>query len=255
MRMMKMAAIDHLHETCIYPSRKIRVLLNLCRNALQASSEGGEVTLTCRALDADTAALQVTDHGRGIEPQIVFLEATDEVLVRRYSETRHRHPLDNQNDGVQSAIARERAMLDEVREMAQTTIDTSGLAFKQLRERMQFEITRLAHELGITTVYVTHDQTEALTFADKVVVMYEGEVVQIGTPEELFDRPAHTFVGYFVGSPGMKKYNYNAYAKEPAFEYGGFKLFPVHGDYPVMTPTQVMTELFPPPVIMRPQDR
>ena len=52
-------------------------------------------------------------------------------------------------------------------------------------------------------VYVTHDQTEALTFADKVVVMYEGEVVQIGTPEELFERPAHTFVGYFIGSPGM----------------------------------------------------
>jgi len=54
-----------------------------------------------------------------------------------------------------------------------------------------------------TMIYVTHDQTEAMTFADKVVVMYEGEVVQIGTPEELFDQPAHTFVGYFIGSPGM----------------------------------------------------
>ena len=54
-----------------------------------------------------------------------------------------------------------------------------------------------------TMVYVTHDQTEALSFADKVVVMYEGEVVQIGTPEDLFERPAHTFVGYFIGSPGM----------------------------------------------------
>jgi glycerol transport system ATP-binding protein len=52
-------------------------------------------------------------------------------------------------------------------------------------------------------VYVTHDQTEALTFADKVVVMYEGEIVQIGTPAELFERPSHTFVGYFIGSPGM----------------------------------------------------
>lgn len=52
-------------------------------------------------------------------------------------------------------------------------------------------------------IYVTHDQTEALTFADKVVVMYEGEVVQIGTPEELFEHPDHTFVGYFIGSPGM----------------------------------------------------
>ncbi|NQY93254.1 MAG: ABC transporter ATP-binding protein, partial [Campylobacteraceae bacterium] len=48
-----------------------------------------------------------------------------------------------------------------------------------------------------------HDQTEALTFADKVVVMNEGSVVQIGTPQELFEKPAHTFVGYFIGSPGM----------------------------------------------------
>ena len=52
-------------------------------------------------------------------------------------------------------------------------------------------------------VYVTHDQTEALTFAEQVVVMYEGEIVQIGTPAELFERPKHTFVGYFIGSPGM----------------------------------------------------
>jgi glycerol transport system ATP-binding protein len=52
-------------------------------------------------------------------------------------------------------------------------------------------------------IYVTHDQTEALTFADQVVVMQEGEVVQIGTPVELFERPQHTFVGHFIGSPGM----------------------------------------------------
>jgi len=84
------------------------------------------------ALGAALGAL----HGRGIEPQIVFLEASDEILVRRYSETRHRHPLDNQNDGVESAIARERVMLDDVRDMAQTTIDTTDLAFKQLRERI-----------------------------------------------------------------------------------------------------------------------
>ena len=58
------------------------------------------------------------------------------MLVRRYSETRHRHPLDDQNDGVQSAIMRERVMLDEIRDMAQTTIDTSDLAFRQLRERI-----------------------------------------------------------------------------------------------------------------------
>ncbi|MBT7944253.1 MAG: ABC transporter ATP-binding protein, partial [Alphaproteobacteria bacterium] len=50
---------------------------------------------------------------------------------------------------------------------------------------------------------VTHDQTEALTFADQVVVMHEGAVVQVGTPVELFETPRHTFVGHFIGSPGM----------------------------------------------------
>jgi glycerol transport system ATP-binding protein len=54
-----------------------------------------------------------------------------------------------------------------------------------------------------TMIYVTHDQTEALTFADEVVVMQHGQVLQRGTPEDLFIRPAHTYVGYFIGSPGM----------------------------------------------------
>ena len=74
---------------------------------------------------------------------------------------------------------------------------------KKLREEMQIELRQLHDSLNMTTVYVTHDQTEALTFADKVVVMYDGRVVQIGTPEELFQTPEHTFVGYFIGSPGM----------------------------------------------------
>ncbi|MBK5223218.1 MAG: ABC transporter ATP-binding protein [Acidimicrobiia bacterium] len=64
-------------------------------------------------------------------------------------------------------------------------------------------LKRVHSELNHTLVYVTHDQTEALTFADTVVVMDQGEVVQKGTPDELFERPAHTFVGNFIGSPGM----------------------------------------------------
>jgi glycerol transport system ATP-binding protein len=68
---------------------------------------------------------------------------------------------------------------------------------------LRSQLKRLHKQFGFTMVYVTHDQTEALTFADKVVVMYEGEIVQIGTPAELFERPRHTFVGYFIGSPGM----------------------------------------------------
>ncbi len=72
-----------------------------------------------------------------------------------------------------------------------------------LKWMLRSKLKALHRQFDLTMVYVTHDQTEALTFADKVVVMYEGEVVQIGTPEDLFERPAHTFVGYFIGSPGM----------------------------------------------------
>jgi len=72
-----------------------------------------------------------------------------------------------------------------------------------MKWQLRTQLKELHHRFGHTMIYVTHDQTEALTFADKVVVMYEGEVVQIGTPAELFDEPAHTFVGYFIGSPGM----------------------------------------------------
>ncbi|MGR3701042.1 MAG: ABC transporter ATP-binding protein [Paracoccaceae bacterium] len=72
-----------------------------------------------------------------------------------------------------------------------------------MKWELRTQLKKLHHDFGHTMIYVTHDQTEALTFADKVVVMYDGRVVQIGTPEELFARPAHTFVGYFIGSPGM----------------------------------------------------
>lgn len=68
---------------------------------------------------------------------------------------------------------------------------------------LRSQLKQLHRRFGFTMVYVTHDQTEALTFADQVVVMYDGGIVQIGTPAELFERPKHTFVGYFIGSPGM----------------------------------------------------
>ncbi|MEM9909748.1 MAG: ABC transporter ATP-binding protein [Pseudomonadota bacterium] len=72
-----------------------------------------------------------------------------------------------------------------------------------MKWELRTQLKSLHNEFGHTMIYVTHDQTEALTFADKVVVMYDGRVVQIGTPQELFERPEHTFVGYFIGSPGM----------------------------------------------------
>ncbi|MGG7643479.1 ABC transporter ATP-binding protein [Rhodovulum sp. YNF3179] len=72
-----------------------------------------------------------------------------------------------------------------------------------MKWELRTQLKSLHQDFGHTMIYVTHDQTEALTFADQVVVMHDGRVVQMGTPEELFQRPAHTFVGYFIGSPGM----------------------------------------------------
>jgi glycerol transport system ATP-binding protein len=72
-----------------------------------------------------------------------------------------------------------------------------------LKWQLRSTLKEIHRALDITMIYVTHDQTEALTFADKVVVMHDGAVVQTGTPDELFERPAHTFVGHFIGSPGM----------------------------------------------------
>jgi glycerol transport system ATP-binding protein len=72
-----------------------------------------------------------------------------------------------------------------------------------LKWRLRSKLKELHQRVGATMIYVTHDQTEALTFADQVVVMMDGQVVQAGTPVELFERPRHTFVGHFIGSPGM----------------------------------------------------
>jgi len=72
-----------------------------------------------------------------------------------------------------------------------------------LKWELRSKLKELHQKSGATMIYVTHDQTEALTFADQVVVMHEGRVVQSGTPIELFENPTHTFVGHFIGSPGM----------------------------------------------------
>ncbi|HKL68260.1 ABC transporter ATP-binding protein [Salibaculum sp.] len=74
-----------------------------------------------------------------------------------------------------------------------------GALDKQLREKMQFEITHLAHNLGITTVYVTHDQTEALTMSDRVAVFDDGRIQQLAPPDELYESPQNSFVAQFIG--------------------------------------------------------
>lgn len=72
-----------------------------------------------------------------------------------------------------------------------------------LKWKLRRKLKQIHEKFNITMVYVTHDQLEASTFADKIALMYQGQIVQFGTPQELFEEPAHTFVGYFIGSPGM----------------------------------------------------
>ena len=73
----------------------------------------------------------------------------------------------------------------------------------KLRVQVRGEIKELQHRLKTTTIYVTHDQVEAMTMGDKIVVMNGGRVEQVGPPLELYDRPANTFVATFLGSPAM----------------------------------------------------
>jgi multiple sugar transport system ATP-binding protein len=73
----------------------------------------------------------------------------------------------------------------------------------KLRVQMRAEIARLQHDLGVTTIYVTHDQVEAMTMGDRVAVMRKGDIQQVAEPQDLYDRPVNLFVGGFIGSPAM----------------------------------------------------
>jgi RNase adapter protein RapZ len=121
-------------------------------------------------------------HGREIEPQIFFLEASDEALIRRFSETRHRHPLDDRQDGVGSAIARERESLEEVRSLAHVIIDTSDLSSQQLRQRILSALER-RHAPGEVAMQI-------ISFGFKYGVPLESDLVfDVRFMENPFYRP------------------------------------------------------------------
>jgi multiple sugar transport system ATP-binding protein len=103
--------------------------------------------------------------------------------------------------GQRQRVAMGRAI---VREPAAFLMDEplSNLDAK-LRVQMRAEISQLQNELGVTTIYVTHDQTEAMTMGDRVAVMRKGEIQQVAPPQELYDHPVNLFVGGFIGSPAM----------------------------------------------------
>ncbi len=99
--------------------------------------------------------------------------------------------------GQQQRIALARALVFEPELVLMD--EPLGALDKQLREHMQFEITNLAHQLGITVVYVTHDQTEALTMSDRVAVFDDGRIQQLAAPDVLYEKPENSFVAQFIG--------------------------------------------------------
>lgn len=137
---------------------------------------------------------------RGIDP------ATHDERVKRASamveleEFMHRRPAEL-SGGQRQRVALARAI---VREPNVFLMDEplSNLDAK-LRVSTRAQIKNLSHELKVTTIYVTHDQIEAMTLADRVVVMEKGVVQQVGSPTEIYDKPANTFVASFIGSPAM----------------------------------------------------
>lgn len=96
----------------------------------------------------------------------------------------------------------------------------------KLRTQMRAEIKRLHKRLGVTSIYVTHDQVEAMTLADRIVVMHDGRIEQIGSPMQLFLNPANTFVAGFLGSPPMNmvKASITSGAETPVAEFAGQRL-------------------------------
>ncbi len=126
----------------------------------------------------------------------------------------------------------------------------------KLRAQMRREIARLHREKGTTMIYVTHDQVEAMTLADVIVVMHRGRIMQQGSPLELFDRPANRFVAEFIGSPQMNILHVTAVASGDglALEADGFSL-PAPGGFRLERGQRVLLGVRPADVMMLGADR
>jgi len=122
----------------------------------------------------------------------------------------------------------------------------------RLREQMRGEIKRLHQSLGATSIYVTHDQIEAMTLADRIVAMNAGLVQQVGTPLDLYDRPANLFVAGFIGSPAMNmlKGNYRANGEHSTMMAADGTEIPLGRAYPIESGTQVTLGVRPEHVVV-----
>ncbi|MCA1494895.1 ABC transporter ATP-binding protein [Sinorhizobium alkalisoli] len=121
----------------------------------------------------------------------------------------------------------------------------------RLREQMRAEIKKLHKDLGATSIYVTHDQIEAMTLADRIVAMNSGIVQQVGTPLALYDRPANLFVAGFMGSPGMNFFEGTCHASEtPRFETVDNVAIPLGAPAPVAEGASVTLGIRPEHVVL-----
>jgi ABC-type sugar transport system ATPase subunit len=157
-------------DYALYPQMSVRdnMAFGLRRRGMRREEVDARVTETCRTLGLDELLDRRPRQLSGGQQQRVAL---GRALVRRPQVLLMDEPLSN---------------LDA-----------------QLRAQARGEIKRLQGEVGTTMVYVTHDQVEALTLGDRIAVMSDGRLEQVGTPEELYERPANVFVGGFIGSPAM----------------------------------------------------
>ncbi|MBA4096265.1 MAG: glycerol-3-phosphate ABC transporter ATP-binding protein [Rhodospirillum sp.] len=115
----------------------------------------------------------------------------------------------------------------------------------RLREQMRGEIKKLHQSLGATSIYVTHDQIEAMTLADRIVAMNSGVVQQVGSPLDLYDRPANLFVAGFIGSPAMNMFDGTYRGAGPAIEVDGGHRIPLQRALQVADGTRLTVGIRP----------
>jgi ABC-type Fe3+/spermidine/putrescine transport system ATPase subunit len=135
-------------------------------------------------------------EARGVARDVIAAKTADALQMVRLDDLHDRYP-DQLSGGQQQRVALARAIVADPPLLLMD--EPLGALDKNLREEMQFEIKRIQQSLRVTVLYVTHDQDEALTMSDRIVVMSEGRIEQAGPPEEIYERPRTRFVAEFVG--------------------------------------------------------
>ena len=153
----------------------------------------------------------------------IMIKVDWEIDILGLQEFRYRKPK-NLSGGQRQRVALGRAIVKNQKVFLMDE-PLSNLDAK-LRVSMRTEISKLHREMGATTIYVTHDQVEAMTMADRIVIMKEGVIQQVGKPMELYDHPVNKFVAGFIGSPQMNFFDVTLKGNEVTFEDGNKLLLP-----------------------------